>query len=154
MRGHSRFGRLLSRARAVSAFCLHLTPPKDAGLDGLPGCPVPPLPVYVLTREWKDVCADVILCQNLHWQPRAWISFSPEVLQTGRSCHHPLAPIYSDASIDPWDNATEEARWYRERRELKVRVTVSVPFPERPLHLIEGLLHGRLCLAPPKPGPG
>jgi hypothetical protein len=108
--GHSRFGRLLSRARAVSASCLYLTPPKDADLDGLPRCRVPPLPVYVLTREWKDVGSNMILSQSLHRQTRAWISVGLEILQTSSSCHHALVPSYSDAPIDPWGNVTEEVQ--------------------------------------------
>ena len=64
--GHSRFGRLLSRARAVSASCPYRAPPKDAGLDDLPGYRVSPLPVYVLTREWKDVGPNMIFGQSLH----------------------------------------------------------------------------------------
>ncbi len=75
-----RFGRLLSGARAVSASCLHLTPPKDVRLNCLPRCPVPPLAAYALTREWKDVCSNMILSQSLDRQPRAWISVSYEVL--------------------------------------------------------------------------
>jgi hypothetical protein len=63
---HSRFGRLLSRVHAVAATCRHLTRPKDAGLDGLTGGPIPPLSVYVLTREWKDIGPDMIFGQNLH----------------------------------------------------------------------------------------
>ena len=57
----------------------------------------------------------MILSQNLHRQPRAWVSVSLEVLQPGSSRHHALAPSYSDAPIDPWDNATEEAQDHRAR---------------------------------------
>jgi hypothetical protein len=61
-----RFGRLLSGGRAASASCLHLTPPKDVRLYCLPRCTIPPLAVYALTREWKDVGSNMILSQNLH----------------------------------------------------------------------------------------
>jgi hypothetical protein len=91
------FGRLLSSARATSASCLQLTPPEDAGLDCLPRCRVPPLPVCALTGEWKDVSSNMILGHSLHRQPRAGISVSLEVPQSGSSCHHALAPAYSNA---------------------------------------------------------
>src|SRR5215212_2327872 len=74
-----------------------------------PSC-VPPLPIHALTREWKDVGPNMILSQSLHRQLRVWISVSLEVLQPGSSCHHALAPTYSDAPIDLWDTATEEPR--------------------------------------------
>jgi hypothetical protein len=74
------FGRLLSGAYSVSATCLHLTPPKDVGLNCLPRCPVPPRAVYALTGEWKNVGSNVILSQSLHRQAGIWISVSYEVL--------------------------------------------------------------------------
>lgn len=106
----SGFGWLPSGALAVSASCLHLTPAKDVRLNCLPCCPVPPLAVYALTREWKDVCSNMILSQSLDRQPRAWISVSYEVLQTSISCHHALAPIYSDASVNQSGAASERTR--------------------------------------------
>jgi hypothetical protein len=105
-----RFGRLLSGGRAASASCLHLTPPKDVRLNCFPRCPVPPLAVYALTREWKDVGSNMILSQSLHGQPRVWISISYEVLQTSISCHHALVPTNHDAPVNQSGAASERTK--------------------------------------------
>lgn len=77
----------------MSGYRLKLTPPNNTDLNWLSCDRVPPTSVCVGTREWQDVCPNVIFSQCLYLKIRLRGPVSNETSKTRVSCHHVLIAL-------------------------------------------------------------